>query len=221
MKDIDIYDKSFAGAYSSEREKYSSTDQYSFEKLEAVGLIDKVLVDIGCGDGRHSRKIYELGASKVIGVDNSASMIELAGEKSSEDVVFSVGEATDTGLEVEVADVIFSNFVIHYIEDLSPVFAEFNRILKKGGKIVMTFNIFETEGGALHNTEVPLRLGGTIVVHNLVKSHSEIAEALQSNGFSIDSYEAIDSSYLSIDDTFEHKDKITDIRNILCVASKS
>ena len=131
MKDIDIYDKSFAGAYSSEREKYSSTDQYSFEKLEAVGLIDKVLVDIGCGDGRHARKIYELGASKVIGVDNSASMIELAGEKSSEDVVFSVGEATDTGLEVEVADVIFSNFVIHYIEDLSPVFAEFNRIVSK------------------------------------------------------------------------------------------
>ena len=221
MKDIDIYDQDFAGAYSSEREKFLNADQYSFEKLEQIGLSNKVVVDIGCGDGRHAQKIYELGASKVIGVDNSEAMVALAGENATADIVFGLGEASDTSQEDEVADLIFSNFVIHYINDLSPVFAEFNRILKKGGKVVMTFNIFETADSTLHNTEVPLKLGGLIVVTNLVKSHSEITEALESNAFTIDSYEAIDSSYLSIDDTFENKGMITDIKNILCVATKN
>lgn len=221
MKDIDIYDQDLAGAYSSEREKFLNADQYSFEKLEQIGLSNKVVVDIGCGDGRHAQKIYELGASKVIGVDNSEAMVALAGENATADIVFGLGEASDTGQEDEVADLIFSNFVIHYIKDLSPVFEEFNRILKKGGKVVMTFNIFETEDSTLHNTEAPLKLGGVIVVTNLVKSHSEITEAVESNGFTIDSYEAIDNSYLSIDDTFEDKSKITDIKNILCVATKN
>lgn len=220
MKDIDIYDKDFAGTYSSEREKFLNADRYSFEKLEYIGLSDKIVIDIGCGDGRHAQKMYGLGAKKVIGIDNSEAMVTLASVNTTADILFELGEASDTGQEDGLADLIFSNFVIHYTKDLSPVFAEFNRILKKGGMVVMTFNIFETEDSTLRNTGVPLRLGGVIVVTNLVKSHTEITGALQSNGFCIDSYEAIDSSYLSIDDTFEDKDKITDIKNILCVASK-
>lgn len=220
MANIDIYDSEFAGKYSSEREKFLNADKAIFETLEEVDLVDKVVVDIGCGDGRHAQKIYELGARKTIGVDNSESMIALTSEKETDAITFSVGEASNTGLEDEVADVVFSSFVIHYIEDLSPAFAEFNRLLKNGGKVVMTFNIFETTNPDLHNTGVPLKLADVVTVTNLVKTHEEVRSTLESNGFSIDSYEEMDSSYLSIAESYEHAGEITAVKNIICVASK-
>jgi ubiquinone/menaquinone biosynthesis C-methylase UbiE len=221
MKDIDIYDREFAGKYTTERDKFLNADKYIFQALEDIDLGDKVVVDVGCGNGRHARKIYEMGAAKVIGVDSSPSMIALASENASEDVTFAVAEASDTGQGSGAADVVFSSFVIHYVKDLNPVFSEFNRILKKGGTIVMTFNVFETDDDSLHNTGVQLRLADVVVVTNLVKSHDEVKDTLKSNGFTINSYDEIDSSYLSIDDTFEYKDKITAIKNILCVATKT
>ncbi len=220
MGNIDIYDSELAGKYSREREKFLNADKEIFEVLESIGPANKVVIDVGCGDGRHARKIYELGAKRVIGVDNSEAMVALANQNATEEISFSYGEAANTHQESAVADIVFSNFVIHYVEDLQPVFSEFNRILRDGGKVVMTFNIFETENSNLHNTEVPLRLADVVVVTNLVKTHDEIKDALKSQGFSIDRYTDMDSSYLSIDESYEHKDDVSSIRNIICVASK-
>ncbi len=147
-------------------------------------------------------------------------MVALASENQTDDITFSVGEASDTGLEDAVANVVFSSFVIHYVEDLDPVFAEFNRIIRKDGKVVMTFNIFETSNIKLHDTGVPLRLTSVVTVTNLVKSHEEVKQALESNGFSVDSYEDMDNSYLSIDENYAHKSDIMEVKNIICVATK-
>lgn len=219
--DIDMYDSKFAEEYTGKRSEFSNTEEYVFGKMKEIDLGGKDILDVGCGDGRHARKMQELGARNVIGIDNSEAMISLAHSNASEHVAFSVAEAGNTGLASESVDMIFSNFVIHYVQDLEPVFAEFNRVLRQGGRVLMTFNIFETDDSSLHNTTVPLTLGGIVVVHNLVKSDSEVVESLQRSDFVIDSYETLDSSYLSIDDSFSNKSKISAIKNILCVARKS
>jgi len=47
--------------------------------IRSIGKVDgQILLDYGCGNGRFSRKIEQMKAEKVIGVDKEQSMIDLA-----------------------------------------------------------------------------------------------------------------------------------------------
>jgi 2-polyprenyl-3-methyl-5-hydroxy-6-metoxy-1,4-benzoquinol methylase len=47
--------------------------------LKLIGRVDgKRVLDLACGDGFYSRRLKELGAARVVGLDISRQMIELA-----------------------------------------------------------------------------------------------------------------------------------------------
>jgi len=46
--------------------------------LNADGLEDKVVLDVGCGSGRLTRELLNIGTFKVVGVDKSEEQIQLA-----------------------------------------------------------------------------------------------------------------------------------------------
>ena len=48
------------------------------------GLSGKTVVDLACGEGFYTRLIRQQGAAKVVGVDLSARMVELAREQEAE-----------------------------------------------------------------------------------------------------------------------------------------
>lgn len=109
--------------------------------FEAIGEVnDKVIYDIGCGNGYVARKLKRAGANEVWASDISPNMIQIAQEKYDPmDINYMVRDATDfEGIPDEKFDVVIMNMVIHYILDLDTLFSKVAKILKPRGKFVFT-----------------------------------------------------------------------------------
>ncbi|MDB5807265.1 MAG: Class SAM-dependent methyltransferase [Betaproteobacteria bacterium] len=102
-------------------------------------LAEKRVADIGCGGGIYSLAWQALGAGSVRGVDFSAQMVTAAREKSAgvDNVSFSQGDATASGLEGESTDIVFERALIHHLKDYAACFAEARRVLAPGGLFIV------------------------------------------------------------------------------------
>jgi len=92
------------------------------------------ILDLGCGDGALTERLAALGAV-VVGVDSSPQMVDAARAR---------------GLDVRRMDVrtlsfddefdaVFSNAVLHWIADFTPVLAGVRRALRPHGRFVGEF----------------------------------------------------------------------------------
>lgn len=209
------YNSQLANAYSAGRDRYNDTDPVLFGELEALGVNHQTVVDLGCGDGSHARHILKSGAAKVIGADLSASMIGLAKAKSAPDPKLSFLIADGCRLPIASAsvDLVVSNYVLHYFKDTLSVFQEISRILRTGGHFLGTFNITEVQPGFEHlfNQFMPIRLGegkDSVVVENLMKSRSEITDAIAVAALDIKKELLLDNRHSNVDEAFPFKRQI-------------
>lgn len=209
------YSPELARDYSQKREQFNETDKVLVGALESVGIQDKEIIDLGCGDGRHARLIKEMGAAHVTGVDVNEKMIDLAKEKNAgnPDVTFFVADGRSLPVADKSTDIVVSNFVVHYFPNAKEIFGEISRILKDEGYFIGTFNITDVEEGFehLHNQPMPIRLGqgeGSIVVQNLIKSRQEIETAIEEAGFTIKEEKELDHPNATVDDSFADKSRI-------------
>lgn len=103
-------------------------------------LNGKRVLDLGCGYGWHCRYAAEHGAEEVLGLDLSKKMIAEAKRRNScPGVRYEVCGIEDYGYPADTWDLVLSNLALHYIEDLSNIFAMVFRTLKQDG--VFLFNI--------------------------------------------------------------------------------
>jgi len=120
------------------------TIQYGFTALAKIlGTIQtKKVVDYGCGTGRSTKFIKELGA-EVMGVDIRSDMIASA-KKQYPDIVFKLIENAKTPFSNDTFDLAISTFVqleMASTNEMELVANEVFRILKIGGKfIILTVN---------------------------------------------------------------------------------
>lgn len=97
------------------------------------------VVDLGCGTGWFTRKLAGLGcAVSVMGVDLSPGMIEHAGANTSPGIAWVVADAESIPLPDQSCDLIFSNLMIQWCADPAPVLRECRRILRPGGRLVVS-----------------------------------------------------------------------------------
>lgn len=114
------------------------------ERPSTIALLDDVkdmdIVDLGCGSGIYAQWFIDQGANKVTCTDLSQDMVDLVNGKQIPNVTAYAQDAA-LGLPNEKdnsADVIVCPLVLHYIEDLKPVFDDLHRVLKPGGYIVFS-----------------------------------------------------------------------------------
>ncbi len=103
------------------------------DRLDLRG--DETVLDAGCGSGRVTLLLVErLPGGRVIGVDASPSMIEMAREALPDGTELIVSDLLALELDDPV-DAIFSNATLHWILDHRRLFQRLHAALRPGGRL--------------------------------------------------------------------------------------
>ncbi len=97
------------------------------------------VLDLGCGTGRHALWLSGAGA-RVTAVDFSEGMLAEAQKKPGAEAIRFLVHDIHVSLPFSVSsfDVVVSGLVLEHISDLAHFFAESRRILRPGGRAVMS-----------------------------------------------------------------------------------
>ena len=95
--------------------------------------------DIGAGTGFMTTILLEKNLS-VIAVDHSEKMISILKQKFGENdnTEFVLGNAEKMDITDNYVDYVFANMYLHHVEDPPAAIKEMTRILKPGGKLIIT-----------------------------------------------------------------------------------
>ena len=159
----------------------------------------KMVLDAGCGPGIYAEWLQRHGA-RVIAFDISPKMVALAKKRLGPDAEVHQADLSRplTFIGDKTVDIILCALALSYIENLGPVYREFNRVLRPGGHAVISIghpwmefkftendNYFETEllscewrGFGKPHVRVPFYR----------KSLTDVLQPLCHNGFQIEDF---------------------------------
>ena len=137
----DHYD-SFAQSYATDNESNLFNGHY--ERPAMLGLAGDVagrrVLDVGCGSGPLAAALRAKGAV-VTGLDSSPAMIDLARQRLGADADLHVA---DLGRPLPFGDGAFDDVVVslvlHYLPDWTAPLAELRRVLRPGGRLLLSVN---------------------------------------------------------------------------------
>jgi SAM-dependent methyltransferase len=123
-----------------------------YELVEGMELPEgSLVVDVGCGDGRHSYRLAERFGFSVFGIDPVRCQVEVATtglESLDVDVArrirFALGAAESLPVEDRATDLVWCRDVLVHVADLRRAYAEFHRVLRDGGR-VLVYQMFATD----------------------------------------------------------------------------
>ncbi|MFI9433321.1 class I SAM-dependent methyltransferase [Streptosporangium brasiliense] len=129
-----------AEGYTTENET-SLTNAY-YERpamLELAGdVAGRRILDAGCGSGPLFSELRDRGAI-VTGVDASAGMLEVARRRLGADADLRVVDlAGPLPFPGDAFDDVIASLVLHYLEDWGPTLAELRRVLRSGGRLLVS-----------------------------------------------------------------------------------
>lgn len=93
-------------------------------------------LDAACGTGRFTSHLVERG-HRVIGVDNSPDMLQQA-HRRFPTADFVLGDLHRLPLADDSVDVVVNGLALTHVNALPPVMAEFGRVLRHGGHLIIS-----------------------------------------------------------------------------------
>ena len=138
---------SFASVYDTFMDDvpYEEWGEYLHGLLKEYGINDGLVLDLGCGTGTMTELLADLGYD-MIGVDNSADMLEIALEKkveSGHDILYLLQDMRGFELYGTVRAIISICDSVNYItepDELRRVFFWVNNYLDTDGVFIFDFN---------------------------------------------------------------------------------
>lgn len=124
----------FPEAFSNNQKTQNQKSREMAYAIIQEDLTNSFTLDLCCGDGDDS-VYFEQNGAKVIGIDASKEMIDLA-RKNNPNIKFDVGLAESLPYEDSLFDNVFSKYAIMTSADMKPIFSEVHRVLKPGGIFV-------------------------------------------------------------------------------------
>ncbi|MBP5553672.1 MAG: class I SAM-dependent methyltransferase [Lachnospiraceae bacterium] len=114
-------------------------------------LKGKRVLDLGCGFGEHCKKFVEMGAEKVVGIDISEKMLEVAKQENSDEKIEYLRLPMEDLDKVDGKfDVVISSLAMHYIDDFDGVVGKIADKLTEGGYFIYSqehpLNTCHTDG---------------------------------------------------------------------------
>ena len=134
-------DPAFFAAYAEmSRSQYGLEGAGEWHQLEPLfpELAGKTVLDLGCGYGWHCKFAADRGAAGVLGIDQSERMIAEAKRRNGAEVIeYRVCGLQEFDYPADTYDLVVSNLVLHYIEDLDEAYRLIYRTLKAGGTFLL------------------------------------------------------------------------------------
>lgn len=155
------------------------------------------ILDAGCGPGFLSRDLLDKGAASATAFDVSPNMVEIAKRTTAGRANCFVADLAQplTNLEDQSFDLIVSSLAIDYVRDWSVPLSEFSRVLKPGGRLVMSV---QHPMGAYEWYQPPSAFGvhlcsaiwsgfggDPVEVHDYYRSFDEIVNPILKAGFQL------------------------------------
>jgi malonyl-CoA O-methyltransferase len=109
-----------------------AVDELTFPPLWRDRLRGGRVLEIGCGTGRHTRKLVSAG-NRVLGIDPSAGMLAVAREKVPEATFVEADFLTCDGIEPGAFDAALASLVLEHLPDLPAFFRRVAAALKAPG----------------------------------------------------------------------------------------
>jgi ubiquinone/menaquinone biosynthesis C-methylase UbiE len=175
----DNYDKSLLQKF-----LFSATHNYMLDSI--IGIVDDgdLLLDVACGTGKFLKKVF-YNASRYLfihGMDYSKEMIKNANKNlEGTNIILSQGDASQIPYYANKFNVVTCSHAFHHFPFQEQSIREMNRILKKGGRLILADGCVDTWWGNI--------LFGWII--NFIEhgvSHlpmEKLNELLNKNGFEI------------------------------------
>ncbi|HEU5158656.1 MAG TPA: class I SAM-dependent methyltransferase [Streptosporangiaceae bacterium] len=130
----------FAEAYTAEAEAGLVNAYYNRPAILALAgdVAGRRILDVGCGAGPLMAALRDQGAI-VAGFDRSAEMLKLARRRLGDDADLRVADlSSPLPFPDGTFDDAIASLVLHYLEDWGPALTELRRVLKPGGRLIVS-----------------------------------------------------------------------------------
>lgn len=96
------------------------------------------VLDVGCGAGYGAELLNRAGAMEVVGVDNSATALDLARSNVSSGVTCELGDARELAFPDDSFDLVVCFELIEHVDDQARVLDEVARVMRADGLLVIS-----------------------------------------------------------------------------------